>query len=187
MTGTPSQAAKTLVGLICRQKEPLKNCCCNVQVSSFWRDLLPTAVRAAVASYNLATDFQATLDEADNVWHAIKRPAQVSAIKKSAEQRAGSANAASNADNASASNEADGTAAAVTSSRRTNQQNQRGQGRGGRRRRGGQGPVPATSTDETPPENCCSMHKTHGKNAFYCAKPSKCPWKSFCKPPIDED
>ena len=41
MVGTPSETAKRLVELICKQPKPLTSCCCGVAVSSLWRDLLP--------------------------------------------------------------------------------------------------------------------------------------------------
>ena len=41
-----------------------------------WRDLLPQAVRYAVANYNLATDFDQAMDHADNVYYAQKPGAE---------------------------------------------------------------------------------------------------------------
>ena len=183
MTGAPSEAAKELVKRICKKSNPLQDCCCATAVGSLWRDLLPKDVRTAVANMDIQTDFQATIDYADEVWHSLQRP-QVSA----ATLRARAAIAAVEPAAAAAADEPPAVAA-------VNQQ--RGRGRGRRRGRGQDGRggghrqgAPANASDETPPADCCKMHKIHKKNAYYCSKdPSEkppCPWKLFVKPPFDQ-
>merc|ERR1712026_297143 len=83
MVGTPSETAKRLVELICKQPKPLTSCCCGVAVSSLWRDLLPKEVRQAVASMDLVRDFEGTLDV------AVTEQAgpEVAAVGRSQQQR----------------------------------------------------------------------------------------------------
>ena len=82
MTGLPSQAAKRIRELICTAPKFADCRCCPAVVGKLWRDLLPQAVRYAVANYNLATDFDQAMDHADNVYYAQKADVkEVSAVK----------------------------------------------------------------------------------------------------------
>ena len=78
MEGLPSQAARRVKGLICKRNF---DCCCPAVVGKIWRDLLPQAVRYAVANYNLATDFDQAMDHADNVYNAQKTVETVKTVE----------------------------------------------------------------------------------------------------------
>merc|ERR1711929_15754 len=80
MTGLPSQAGKRLKELICKQPKFADCRCCPAVVGKLWRDLLPQAVRYAVANYNLATDFDQAMDHADAVYNAQKAEADVEEV-----------------------------------------------------------------------------------------------------------
>merc|ERR1711917_65481 len=67
MEGLPSQAARRVKGLICKRNF---DCCCPAVVGKIWRDKLPEAVRLAVASHNLKTQWDGAMDMADNVYYA---------------------------------------------------------------------------------------------------------------------
>ena len=188
ITGKPSQIARKLVKLICKDKKPLVNCCCATAVSSRWKKLIPKVVKTSVASLDFKSQFDQVLRVADDVWEANQESHSVAAmsIMRPVGTPAGAARNPPAAD-MSGSDAAD--VAAVS---------QRGRGQGRGRRRGGQGqgqgrgggrPNQAKSAgEEVPPSNCCKMHLKHGKNAFYCTNEKKCPWRDFKKkPPQDDD
>ena len=66
MEGLPSQAAKRVKDLICKRNF---DCCCPAVVGKIWRDMLPEAVRLAVASHDLKTQWDGAMDMADNVYY----------------------------------------------------------------------------------------------------------------------
>ena len=69
MTGLPSQAAKRVRELVCKRNF---DCCCPAVVGQIWRDMLPKDVRVAVASYDLAKQWDEALDRADDVYNALQ-------------------------------------------------------------------------------------------------------------------
>merc|ERR1712173_54765 len=69
MTGLPSQAAKRVKELVCKRNF---DCCCPAIVGKIWRDMLPKDVRLAVASYDLAKQWDEALDRADDVYNALQ-------------------------------------------------------------------------------------------------------------------
>ena len=69
MTGLPSQAAKRVRELVCKRNF---DCCCPAVVGKIWRDMLPKDVRVAVASYDLAKQWDEALDRADDVYKALR-------------------------------------------------------------------------------------------------------------------
>ena len=69
MTGLPSQAAKRVKELVCKRNF---DCCCPAVVGKIWRDMLPKDVRVAVASYDLAKQWDEALDRADDVYSALQ-------------------------------------------------------------------------------------------------------------------
>ena len=81
MTGTPSQAAKQLVQLIC-DKENMENCCCSMAVSCKWRSMLPTQVKAQVATLPMKTkaEFKAIIAAADLIFNSLKQTNPTAAI-----------------------------------------------------------------------------------------------------------
>ena len=69
MTGLPSQAAKRIKELVCKRNF---DCCCPAVVGKIWRDMLSKDVRVAVASYDLAKQWDEALDRADDVYKALQ-------------------------------------------------------------------------------------------------------------------
>ena len=58
LVGAPSTAARRLAQLICRKPKPFDGCSCATAVGSIWRDMLPSAVRAQIASMDLETQLR---------------------------------------------------------------------------------------------------------------------------------
>ena len=157
----PSQAAKRLVQLICKEKKPLVNCCCARLVSSRWRKMLPPSIRAQVANLSLKTDYATTVKVADNVWKSLQVESHPVAAVEAVDEQVAAVRGA-------------------PAGRARGQQ--RRQRRGGQR--GGRGGAQHQGADQGPPapEGACSMHKRWKKKAYYCLDPSKCPWKDFTAP-----
>ena len=172
LEGTPSQTAKKLIKLICKDKKPLVNCCCAILVFSRWNEMLPNIVKAAVSSFNFKTESDRALDTADEVWHSIQAGAPSAYIAAMADLQAGPANHNSGRTDADAS--AAPVAQAVPEVAAFAGRGQgRGQGRGGRGnqrggRRGGHAPAGSQAQpDQGPlPDNLCKMHKRHKKRRF---------------------
>ena len=79
MEGLPSQVARRVRGLICKRNF---NCCCPAVVGKIWRDKLPQAVRLAVSSHDLKTQWDGAMDHADIVYYAQKADVkEVAAVK----------------------------------------------------------------------------------------------------------
>ena len=168
MTGPPSTAAIRLVSLICKKSKPFDGCCCATAVSSIWRDMLPAQIKAQIASMDLEADFDNTIAAADDIWRSMQSSG------------AGAAVAAVSAEEIAAVGQ--GQRGGARGGRRG-----RGRGRGNRGNRQGQAQSQGQQRgpEETPPENCCRMHKQHGKRAFYCSAEATCPWAKFRAPPQD--
>ena len=149
MVGTPSEAARQLVHLICKKEEPLTECCCATAVSAIWRNLLPAQVRAHVANMDLKTDFEGTITSADNVWRSLKGSSGAVAAVTAENKPKGEAESAD--------------VAAYTA----NKTSRGGQRSRGYRRGRGRGRADGQKQEETPPEGCCPTHKKYGKKAFY--------------------
>ena len=82
MTGLPSQAAKRIKELVCKRNF---DCCCPAVVGKIWRDMLPKDVRVAVASYDLAKQWDEALDRADDVHKALQSFLEAEAAKTTTE------------------------------------------------------------------------------------------------------
>ena len=78
MTGLPSQAAKRVKELVCKRNF---DCCCPAVVGKIWRDMLSKDVRVAVASYDLAKQWDEALDRADDVHNALQSFLEAEAAK----------------------------------------------------------------------------------------------------------
>ena len=172
---TPSQAAQRLVKLICKDKKPLENCCCAILVSSRWRKMLPSDVRAHVANFDLKTDYAAAMKVADGVWRSLQEASPQVAVVNDA--RAGQTPKSDSFESE----------VAAVSSRGANRSRGRGPRRGRGGNRGGQRNSSSGSGQNQdgpiPPDNCCYLHKRFKKNAYYCQDPDNCPWKNYTNPP----
>ena len=82
MTGLPSQAAKRIKELVCKRNF---DCCCPAVVGKIWRDMLSKDVRVAVASYDLAKQWDEALDRADDVHNALQSFLEAEAAKTTTE------------------------------------------------------------------------------------------------------
>ena len=158
----------------------MQNCCCAKAVSSIWRDLLPTEVRSAIATMDLKTHYQSTLDAADAVWNATrtKSIATVTVATAAATDKA-------------QSDDPQDVAA-------FRPRNQRGRGSTSRGPRGAQSngsrrgqpqhqrrPLPARKPHphpDGPPPDACNIHWNHGKSAFNCLDRINCPWREHIAP-----
>ena len=208
MTDTPSHCAKRLRDLICKKKDQLTTCCCDVMVEAHWRDALPGPVRTAVAGMSLKKekDFKAAIAHADEVFEAMKNPngSKVAAMQVAKpKQSYDGAGAFAGYD--------DGTSQDEIAAMRQQQgrggrgrpyrgrgQGQRGRGgaAGGQGGRGGrQRPPPPNPTDPStwgsphedgPPSGACMNHYRHGRGAYYCRAKSSCPWRHIESPPADD-
>ena len=68
LTGKPSALAKRLIVLLCDKPKPLDGCCCAKVVTALWKKQLPAVVRANIAGMNMATQMEAMLRKADDVF-----------------------------------------------------------------------------------------------------------------------
>ena len=198
MTGLPSEAAKEIRNLMCHKKPQLKECCCSVSVGAEWKKLLPQSVKAAVAGLDIKNNFDTVIEKADEVFLATKAAAPTVAAVKSKSKNETAKKAAA-VPTPGPSEDMDDSAdqpafdqwnqlTAELAAFNKNFRKQRGKGRGAR---GGPGkPQPkgagsgrgAKPSSEDPPPGCCAIHQQHGRSAYYCLDPSKCPWKDYTTP-----
>ena len=201
LVSKPSTLAKELTERLCTCDTPL-SCCASRTVAAMWRKQLPTQVRTAVAGMSLKDDFEGTTRHADQVYDAAKaggasggafaavKPAQARALEQDEDDN-------------------DDDVAAVGGNFRGNGRGRRrwqrrggdrgggrGQHRGGPQGRGAAGGHRGAQGGQgrggqggrhphNPPENCCKNHLLWGRNAYYCTRPSDCPWATQCSPPLD--
>ena len=180
LSGKPSTLARQLTNDLC--KHNLDGCCCANIILGFWRKQLPLSVRNAIAHLKFDKDtYHSVLQHADDVFDSNQSNQPVVASVT----RPAPVHNESHVSNTAFNRELPGDVAAV----------QRGRGRGGRGFRGGRGGRgqnrgargagsggQSSTSQETPPSNCCWVHKAKARNAWYCAAPFTCPWKNSIVP-----
>ena len=190
LVGTPSQLARALVRDICKKK--LRGCqCCPPIVTALWKRSLSTAVKAGIAHCSLSYDtFNATVELADKIH-------ETTSIKAAAV-------AAVSLDETQPALQYPTPEIAATSRGGRGRGGGRG-GRGGRGRGRGRGNSNQNSnqaSNQNQPQHnkgtkhpdlpdgnqqWCSMHFKHGKNSYFCADPTVCPWKNVVVPRPNKD
>ena len=191
MTTTPSAAAKELIDLICDQATPLESCCCTKTVSSLWRDMLPTQVKAHVANMKLKTaaERRDTLDAADQVFQAIKGP-KIAAADVAAISTRGTTRGKGRGQQQQRGGSQQTTRGGGGAGRGTPKASPAAAGRGSRSGRQAPDPKdPSTWGDphpDGPPPGACMQHYHYGKGAWICRRKKTCPWASLADPPQDE-
>ena len=153
MTGLPSQAAKRVRELVCKQNF---DCCCPATVGKIWRDMLPKDVKLAVASYDLRTQWDEALDRADDVYNASKTAHAVAAV---------------NLDETAPALQYD--VAAVT---------QKPKKKFDIKDRQTWGKYHKDFKGKSPPNKICYRHYRWGKQAYSCKAPGVCPWENYTAP-----
>ena len=176
LTSKPSQLAKKIMDLLCRNKKtPLTPCCCDTVVYGIWKKQLPEPVLQAIAGMPFDhANLKAVLDRADAVYLTLpgsKKSSQLAGIKKGAAAEIagvgrGRGNSKGNRGRGNAN--AGGTRSVG-----------RGQGQSNSTTNQNRGPKHA----DGPPDTACFQHYKYGKSAYYCRRPKKCPWVSYI---IDE-
>ena len=207
LVGLPSDAAKKLRELMCKKgHKKLGDCCAAPGISRVWRELLPQDVKNQVAAFDLTTHWDEALRTADAVYKASKTGTTVAAVTTAVETATAALTSATATAGATAvTRPADlDTSADASAFQAVNQLavqiaafgktfgngNYRGRGknrgqgryRGQGQQRGAAGkpqprPKPAQPHPDGPPENACAVHQQYGRNAYYCASRSTCPWK----------
>ena len=157
MTGLPSQAGKRLKELICKAAK-FKDCpCCPAVVGKLWRDMLPQAVRDAVANYDLNVDFDKAMDHADRVFNA-RKSSKSSTV------------AAVDLDETAPALQHD--VAAVTQKKKKFDPKDRQTW----------GKYHKDFNGKSPPSKICHLHYRWGKQAYSCKAPGVCPWENYTIP-----
>ena len=187
MVGLPSQLGNQLVDDVCKKADKLNGCCCASAVEALWQLQLPVGIRAHVSNLEFShATYKQVFEAADKVFMSSKQVA-VAALSREADLN--ETQAAFNPENQPQ-------VAAVSGGRgggRGGQGRGRGGNRGGRGNRGGGGNGQARGGGagsrprgprhaSNPPEQCCDRHYVHGADAWYCVKPSTCPWKDKVAP-----
>jgi hypothetical protein len=154
MTGLPSQAAKRVKELVCKRNF---DCCCPAVVGKIWRDMLPMDVRVAVASYDLAKEWDAALDRADDVYNALQSflkadVKEVAAVKVETTPEL----------------QRDVNDVADVPDFDIDDRKTWGRYHSDFKRR--------------PPNNICFQHYRWGKQAHFCRALGQCPWESYTAP-----
>ena len=169
MTGLPSTAGKRIKELIC--KKDFK-CCCPAIVGKIWRDLLAKDVRTAVASYDLATDWDNALDRADAVYNSLAVGGAVAAV------------AAVDLDETAPALQHDVAAMKRVTKQKGTSQNGNGQKkkRYDPNDRDTWGKPSKEFNGKNPPSKICLQHWRFGKSAHFCRR-ADCPMKDQISPP----
>ena len=154
--------------------------------------MLPDLVKASVASFDFRTESQRALKTADEVWQSLQSGSGAHIAAVGDARNDATSGTRNSGNNVAVPDGSGGDVAAFTGSGRGRRggrgQRSRGSNRGGGNGRGGHSAAPLNSApQEVLPENLCSMHKKHKKRAFYCARPSDCPWRDFKYQPLDQN
>ena len=178
LTTTPSQLARKIMDLLCKNDPPLQNCCCEDTISGMWRRRLPDPVQQAIAGMPMGGgNLETVLQRADDVYATL-----------------GISNSPQVGANAAAAQ--DPQLAAFGKGSQNKQQKQNGPGQKKNQNQGGQKqnqnqnknqnnttkPRRGKRHEDGPPDTACDRHWKYGKNCWYCVKPLKCPWKDYIVP-----
>ena len=183
LTGKPSQLARALVDDMCKADF---NCqCCPSNVLAMWKKQLPTQVRAGIAHCAFTKDtFNKVVELADDIFDDTQGSARVAAV-------AAVKTPVSLDETQPAIPYPE--VAAIRGRGRGRGRGNRG-GRGGRGGQGGQASQPQQGSrrgpkhPDLPPGDFkwCGMHHKWGKNSYFCADPTNCPWKDITAPRPDK-
>ena len=182
---TPSALARTLVNDVC--KTELQGCtCCPGIVTGLWKRQLPSNVTSGIAGKTLNKDnFNEVCQLADDIYTSNSNKPTMAAVTSQS----------LNETQPALPYPVQAEVNAVRSSNRGGRG--RGRGRGGRGNqrggRGGQsnGSRPSSGTSSAQPKHPdlppgewsgCSMHRRHGRGAYFCSEPATCPWKDIFTP-----
>ena len=157
MTGLPSQAAKRVRELVCKRNF---DCCCPAVVGKIWRDMLSKDVRVAVASYDLAKQWDEALDRADDVYNALQSFLQAD-VKEVAVVKVDKP-----PDKTAPELQRD---VADVPDFDIDDRQTWGRYHSDFKRR--------------PPKKICFQHYRWGKQAHFCRALGECPWESYTAPP----
>ena len=164
MTGLPSQAAKRIKELVCKRNF---DCCCPAVVGKIWRDMLSKDVRVAVASYDLAKQWDEALDRADDVYNALqsflKAEAREADVKEVAVVKVDKKKKPP--DETAPELQLD---VADVSDFDINDRQTWGRYHSDFKRR--------------PPKSICFQHYRWGKQAHFCRALGECPWEDYTAP-----
>ena len=165
MVGLPSQLGNQLVDDVCKKASKLEGCCCAAAVEALWQLQLPVGIRAHVSNMEFSAEtYKQVFEAADKVYMSSKQVTvaamAVAAVSMDETQSA-----------FDLQNQPVAEVAAVKSQK--NKKNKKGQGQNKNQSRGQQ----HSSVPDNLAEKMCDRHFRHGASAWYCLKPSSCPWK----------
>ena len=174
MTGLPSQLGSQIVDDVCKKSVKLDGCCCAGAALALWTDKLPINIRAHISGmeFNKNT-YKQVFEAADKVFLS-SRQIQVSAVSLDETVSA-----------FTQQNQPLGEVAAITSKNRNNRgqkKNKKNQNQGQENKNQGQ---KHDSVPDSLADKMCNRH--YGDSAWYCLKPSSCPWKDKVKPRNSRD
>ena len=174
MVGLPSQLGYQILNDICKKPKKLDGCCCAAATQALWSLQLPVNIRAHISDREFTKDtYKEVFEAADKCFNSAK---QVSvAVMQVAKVDLDETQAAF-----SAQNQPVAELAAFKGQSGKNKKNKKGQGNG-QGNKNSRGQKHSTVPDNLA-EKMCDRHFRHGATAWYCVKPSTCPWKDKLAP-----
>ena len=169
MVGLPSQLGNQIVDDVCKKADKLNGCCCSAAVEALWQLQLPVGIRAHVSNMEFShSTYKEVFEAADKVYMSSK---QVTVAAMSV--------AAVSLDETQAAfevqNQPLSEVAAIKSQKNKNQKNKNQKNKKPRGQK-------HSSVPEDKADKMCDRHYSHGAGAWYCLKPSSCPWKDKISP-----
>ena len=169
MVGLPSQLGNQLVDDVCKKASKLDGCCCASAVEALWQLQLPVGVRAHVSNMEFSqATYKQVFEAADKVFLSSKQVSvaalRVAAVDLNETQPA-----------FHAQNQPSEVAAVAKPPKKKKNKNQNASSSSSRGQK-------HSSIPDHLAEKMCDRHHRHGASAWYCLKPSSCPWKDKVAP-----
>ena len=169
MVGLPSQLGNQIIDDICKKSSKLEGCCCAAAAQALWQLQLPVNIRQHTSNmeFNHAT-YKQVFEAADQVFLSA-RSVSVAALSVAQGAKLDETVSAFNPQNQPVPEVAAvGGGGKPPKKNKKNKKPTRGQKH--------------SSVPDHLTEKLCDRHYTHAGSAWYCLKPSSCPWKDKLSP-----
>ena len=161
LTTTLSQLARQMMDLLCRKDPSLQDCCCEGTISGLWRRMLAEPKQQAIAGMDMATNLEAVLQRADDVFDTLGggHPQLAGATGGTDPQLA-----------AFAKKNQQGNKTNRQGGQKQNQNRNQGAGGSGNQSRAsaGQKRNRGPKHVDNPPDEVCFKHHKYGRSAWWC-------------------
>ena len=172
MVGLPSQLGYQILNDVCKKANKMNGCCCAAAVQALWVDKLPASVRAHISDREFSKDTYKQIFEAADKCYTSQRQITVAAVSMDLDETVSAFDPHNQPQVAAFGGKSSG----KPPGKGKNQKGQNKQNKNNKPEGQGGGTKTRKRHESMPPEECCDRHYVHGASAWYCLKPSTCPW-----------